>query len=520
MPNEEKEEKERILFCSNNPNASNSCDLPKKVFYEDFNTNEKFFKYKNSQINLKNNTDSRTTKFKEIAQSCIKYKNHPYKLRDLKQFLDYYTTFYDNIYSEFIKTITDFMNGKIESKIDFDYVLTENTIMQNQSFIVYRIINKEKNFKRIGFTSMHPIDRLANYFRKSFAPNIDIKKLNNYHRDLRSLINPNLVPYNSELQPLYAFNNVQDAKVMEMFLTIYENRADNELGYDLSINNEYNKIIGDLYLVIEGTLTGNINPAWKEVPVKDLLKFLKNGLTIPQIMKKFEIKHITTIHNRLRASNIGIKCNGTLFDARAYILKSIIEEAIMNAITEPEKFYQFARKKDVYIFDKYTNKSIFLRKICNYIWGEMLEDLPISKPEVKTMTLSRLRKIKIAQKIFQYAKNPTFNRITKVVEVMKENGYKFRFEREAEYICQWYFGHGYNIVQNNILRTILGKFLNQKSPELSNREITELMGLEFNYKNFHYIRQMIYRVFGALTGEVHRDLAVIKDLIRTGKLGF
>lgn len=465
-------------------------------------------------------SNNRTTKFREIAQSCIKYKNHPYELSDLKQFFDYYTTFYDNIYSEFIKNITDFTNGRIESKVDFDYILTENTIKHNQSFVVYRIINKEKNYNRIGFTSMHPIDRLANYFRKSFAPNIDIKRLNNYHKDLRSLVNPNLIPYHSELQPLYVFNNVQEAKIMEIFLTVYENKADNELGYDLSINNDYNKMIGDLYLAIEGTLTGNVNPAWKKVPVKDLLKFLKAGLTITQIMKELGIKHITTIHNKLRASNIGIKCKGTLFDARAYILKPIIEEAIMNAITEPEKFYQFARKKEVYIFDKYTNKSIFLRKICNYIWGEMLEDLPISKPEIKTITLSRLRKIKIAQKISQYAKNPIFNRIAKVVEVIKESGYKLTYEGEVGYICQWYFGHGYYILQNNILKTILGRLLNQKNPELSNREITELMGLEFNHKNFSCIREMIYRVFGALKGEVPRSLAVIKDLIRTGQVKF
>lgn len=459
-------------------------------------------------------------KFRGIAQSCIKYKNHPYKLRNLKQFLDHYITFYDNIYSEFIKTITDFTNGKIESKVDFDYNLTENTIIHNQSFVVYRIINKEKNYKRIGYASIHPIDRWANYFRKSFAPNIDIKKLSNCHRDLRSLKNPDLIPNYFELQPLYVFNNVQEAKIMEIFLTIYENRADNEFGYDLSTNNKYNRIIGDLYIAIEGALKGNMNPAWKKVPVKDLLKFLKAGLTITQIMKKFGIKHITTIHSRLRASNIGIKCKGTLFDARAYILKPIIEEAVMNAITKPEKFYQFAQKKEVYIFDKYTNKSIFLRKICNYIWGEMLKDLPISKPEIKTITLSRLRKIKIAQKISQYAKNPKFNRIAKVVEVIKESGYKLTYKGEVGYICQWYFGHGYYILQNNILKTILGRLLNQKNPELSNREITELMGLEFNDKNFSCIREMIYRVFGALKGEVPRSLVVIKDLIRTGKVKF
>jgi len=455
--------------------------------------------------------------YKRFAQLSINYINFPYDIVSLNNFRIQYISTYDNLFSGKIQLIKDFTDGKIESIEEYKKKVQKNTINGKRSFIVYRIIDKKRFFVRIGYASDSPADRWRNYFRKAFAPNINLKRISNCHLSMRILNIPSKVEKFFEFQPLFVFNNEEQAKDMEICLILYENGANNDVGYDLTINNEYNKIVGDAYLSISGELKGPLNITWKNIPPKELVKAVKEGLTTTEIMVRFGVEHIQTIHKRLRAYGISIKGTGRQFDARAFVLKPVIEEAILKGLSI-KGLFQLARDNGVYIFDKYKNKINYLRKICDYIWGKMLKHIPVNRSGFKSLSLSRLRKVILARKMFEYTSDLRYNRIAKVIEDMEAQGYVFRYKKEAGKIFTWYFGEGYGSVQNNLLRTILGDYLKQENPELSNREISELLGLEANYQNTKIVLDMIYRVFGALRGKVPRDLEKIKELIRSNKI--
>ena len=57
----------------------------------------------------------------------------------------------------------------------------------------------------------------------------------------------------------YLFPSKGEAQIMEEFLTIYRNRADNKNGYDLKINNEYNQIVGECFeFILSVNLTSQL----------------------------------------------------------------------------------------------------------------------------------------------------------------------------------------------------------------------------------------------------------------------
>jgi len=113
---------------------------------------------------------------------------------------------------------------------------------------------------------------------------------------------------------LYLVDNKGIALVLERFFTIFVNRMDNYIGFDLAINNYYNPIVGNLYF----GKTLDIKPV-------DLIYAIRKYEMEDDILQNFNISSPNTLNKKLILFCIGIDIDGTLFNARAYVLKPFIE---------------------------------------------------------------------------------------------------------------------------------------------------------------------------------------------------
>ena len=183
---------------------------------------------------------------------------------NIKKFLNFYIANYNNSYATQFKEINNFHIIKTYNEF------TERDYSKN--FILYRILNKKNQFKRIGYTGNSAKGRLNSYFYE--IANNNLKPINNFIFDVK---NDGLDHFNEfyEYQIIANENTKKKIKNLERLFTIYENYYDNEVGYDLSINNYYNKIIGDLGDFISGEFNGELSYNWKELPPASLEEAVK-----------------------------------------------------------------------------------------------------------------------------------------------------------------------------------------------------------------------------------------------------
>ena len=467
-------------------------------------------------------SNSRTKSYRELAEMSVVFKDLPRKqISSLTNFLKKYTSKYNNYYATNFRLISDFLFGRITNLADF--IRKRDTIIRDDSnyFIVYKVTNKETGYVRIGYWMGDPASRMRAYLKRSFAPNPP-RTLTNFHKDMRGIGDPNKIPKTFDFQVLYIFKTKTEAKVLEQFLTIYENQAENELGYDLSINNYYNPIIGDLTDSISGALRGELNPSYISVDHKELTKAIKGGLLEKEIRIVVGIKNTQTLSRKLLSYGFSIKNTGTILDARAFFVKPVIEEAAKKDLST-EEFFKLCKKKGIEIFEKSNpnekSKENRLNYMCKYIWSSEFKRLGIEAAP----TYSRVRKYIIAIEANKLMKDPRFNLVGKIREELKSQGFIFRYDQELTVYLKYIFDSNHKLLQNEILYPILSTYLRQDNPELSIEEVTVKLGLDPTKENKKIVFGMIYRVFGQAgsdytSGNKKKSIQQIRIFLRNGQL--
>jgi len=156
---------------------------------------------------------------------------------DLQKFLNFYKSTYNNFYSERFKHL-DVNYNKTEN-IEI-YKTFRDEIIKSQQIpnIVYEIIDLEKGFIRPGRSAASPADRMKYYLTTAFSSSkLDIEPINLYN-EIRKCGSKENALKRFKIVVRYVFPSKNESRIMEEFLTIYRNRANNTLGYDLKINNE------------------------------------------------------------------------------------------------------------------------------------------------------------------------------------------------------------------------------------------------------------------------------------------
>ena len=290
---------------------------------------------------------------------------------DLQQFLNFYLSNYNNFYSERFKYL-DVNYNKIEN---FEvYKTLRDEIIKSKQIpnIVYEIIDIEKGFFRPGRSAASPADRMKYYLTTAFnASNFNIEPINLYN-EIRNCGSKENALKRFKILVRYVFPSKNESRIMEEFLTIYRNRANNTVGYDLKINNEYNKIVGDLFR--RDFLSGALNPLWRDVPPDVLKIHVLYGYDMQTLESIYSVSS-KTIRRRFSAYGFGLRGIYDLTDARAFFLKPIIIEGFKKGLTQ-EEFFEFVNNMGINIFNQYdftpnipNPRGDFYRRTISYIWN-------------------------------------------------------------------------------------------------------------------------------------------------------
>lgn len=231
---------------------------------------------------------------------------------------------------------------------------------------------------------------MENYIYNSKAK-VNLQRLTNCDLDIRKLA-INEIPSNFEFRILYLVDNKGIALVLERFFTIFVNRMDNYIGFDLAINNYYNPIVGNLYF----GKTLDIKPV-------DLIYAIRKYEMEDDILQNFNISSPNTLNKKLILFCIGIDIDGTLFDARAYVLKPFIELAFKKDM-DIDDFSRLCFENNILFFENFSQKVQYLNKVCNHIWNDRIALYFLDeRHNISTITYKRARKIFIAE---SFLKNP------------------------------------------------------------------------------------------------------------------
>ncbi len=430
--------------------------------------------------------------------------------RNVEKFLEFYTKNYDNEFAKNFEIITSLQVLQTKEEL-FRKIHSITNRLKNEYddgiFILYRIINKSKQFVRIGYTS-DIIQRLVIYLQNSFSK--ILKGITNIHLDIRALGDRNKFNDEFEYQIICIVGDEIQILALERLFTIYENRSDNDVGFDLSINNYYNKIVGDLFSYINGEFRNNLHPNWKDVPPDKLEKAFKEFISWDKILNRFpKVNSKVTIMSKAVSYGFSLKGNGSIHDANAYFIKPYIEVAVKKDLNRDQvikylinRGFTFLKK----LSSHPESRHKWLYRILNYIWKSEMH-----KIDYKTATLTRVRWLVIAKEALKLARNPKFNHIGKVQAELLKQGVVLRrpapprYEGELRHILKK-INWSYKQEQNKLLAPILANYLRQKDPQLSVPDIAELFGLD-RVKGKKIIANMIYRIFkeyGENIGEIRQ----------------
>ncbi len=425
--------------------------------------------------------------------------------RNVTRFLNFYIKNYGNAFSKEFKNIVSLHT--IKSKNDFDQKY------DNNSYILYRILNKKRQLVRIGYTSDLPEIRLEHYLSMAFGTP-DKKKEAQIHLDIRALGDIHKFRDRFEFQIISLVNTRGEVKTLERLFTIYENRYKNWLGYDLSINDYYNRIIGDWFDYFDGDYKhSNNHPTLKIVPPETLKNAVKECSTWDEIFARFnrfnkaKIKDPTTIKKKARKYGFTINGTGSKKDMRAFLIKPLLEKLVLKKILDPNEIFVLLKREGFTFLEniggEFWAKQDFLRNIINYIWRSDMEEIINFKKGQWLVT--GLRKLLIYNKVRVLMRNPKYNLVSKAQVELSNQGISLKLKTKKSAISPQYDGEllkifmslnkSYKKEQNAILAPMLTPMLIQENPDLSLGDIAKAFGLVNNVKNKKLIENMINRIF-------------------------
>lgn len=335
--------------------------------------------------------------------------------------------------------------------------------------------------------------------------------------DIRALGASNKFNCEFEYQILCVTNSEKQILALERLFTLYENRYDNDVGYDLSVNNYYNRIIGDLFSYFNGEFRNNLHPNWKDVPPRELTNAIKEFISWHILLDRFpNVNSKSTIMSKLCSYGFFIKGKGSFRDAMAYFIKPLIEIAIKKNLSK-ERIIEFLISKGFTFLENYSNdfeaRHKWLYNILNFIWKSEMHSIGY-----EIATLTRVRWLIIAKEALKLAKNPKFNHLKKVQVELINQGVVLKlpnppsYEGELRHIfkkIKWSFKQE----QNNILAPILANYLRQDDPELSIPDIAELFCLD-RVTGKVIITKMVYRIFKRFV-QNQEHIGKIRQFLRT-----
>ncbi len=439
--------------------------------------------------------------------------------KKVNQFLNYYKKQYKNAYSEDFQGIINIEIVKSLIELENKIRLNKDVISNQKSgnFFIYRIVFKEKQFVRIGKTVDY-VARLIKYLSKAFTSGKTHLDVTNLHLDIRALKNRCYFNNQFEYQILLVSPNLEYVKTTERLLTIYENKYENDIGFDLSINNYYNKIVGDLYDYIDGDFQ-NHHPNWREILPEKIESTIKIHYNWDDILRQFQdIDSITTIMRRAVSFGFTIRGTGCLQDIRAYFMKPIL----INCILKDYNPIQIASNliRGGFTFLKQLSNTIrgrkqWFNKMCNYIWGYEMNKIGFS-----TATIFRVRKLLLFKELLKVARNPKYNTFSKAEGELHKCGIKLKEPNPPKDRGELYGlmknlpleeQFSYKREQNKILAPRFAELLRYDNPRLSVGDIAEKFGLnKYNDKNL--IINMIIRIFQCYVKHP-RSVNVIRDFL-------
>ncbi len=463
-------------------------------------------KDKNSVGNNIKNTFILNKSYTSTAKSAIKKgfttfsitARHIYE-KNIIKFLNSYIVNYDNDFAKRFKNINEV--HIIESIEDFN----ERNVFG--SYILYRIINKKRQIVRIGYTADAIAYRLANYFSQAFS-NLNKNKKSQFHLDIRDLGDIHNFNDIFKFQILCIANTKRKIKNLERLFTIYENRYDNELGYDLSLNDYYNRIIGDWWDYVEGDFKNSeVHPRLKIVPPEVLIDAVKECSTWDKILAKFNkynkvnISDPITVKKKAIKYGFTIKGTGSIKDMRTFFIKPYLEDLVLEKNLDPEKIFMSLKRAGFrYLEDFATEiwgKQGYLRKLVRFIWKSDMEK--IINFQKGQWLLTGLRRLLIYNKAKILMKNPTFNIISKAEKELIKQGISLR-PKSAQYdgdLLKIFakLKRRYKTEQNKVLAPLFATLLVQKDPDLSLGQIASAFGLINTVQNRKLLENLIIRIF-------------------------
>ncbi len=202
----------------------------------------------------------------------------------------FYKWFIKNIKSEYANRFKNInlknsvwnKNSEAQIKAIFDAILKKG----KTPVYIYIIINKETGLVRIGQTKEAPPQRWAKYLSKARHG-----RNGKFYDDVREVIASGKNPNDVFVMKLL---DVQEGSLKgtqsEEFWTIYYNRKINQKGYDLNINLEYNKIVGDLI--------DSPSENFKNIDLDLVISLMKRGVPLTHAAAIIGVSY-TTLQNRV-----------------------------------------------------------------------------------------------------------------------------------------------------------------------------------------------------------------------------
>ncbi len=412
-----------------------------------FATIEEDIRVETNDIPAKNNIINSETRF-------------TLKIKKLQGFLTYYIENYNNIYSKRFKNL-DLNRSKVVTHQV--YIELARKIIQNGQIpcIVYEICDDKKGWIRIGWSSHSPDERMKWYLNKSFSPSLPPDMANIYY-EMAKNGSKRQAQARFDMRVRYVFPTKGEALIMEEFLTIFRNRANNPSGYDLTINNEYNKIVGELFKRhIGGRFpSGSLNPKWRDVPPIPLADAILEGSEMNELESLFSVS-AKTIRRRFRAYGYGVKDIYDLKDARAFLLKPIIIEGFKKGLNQ-KNFFKNCRNEGIGIFDrfkfvlnKFNDRGAFFRRMLDQIWD--------------TSKHKEARHLVIADYILSVITRPDITPGDAEAELKKF--IKFKYRGEFAQICNNAFGIDFRGKRDDLFKPIIEKLAleNKNEPKIQLR---------------------------------------------------
>jgi len=477
----------RDYSCTKNPTNRRSMET---INSEDF----KYFSIDNTVM---------TEKSIHSFNKASTFTHFKIDLKELQGFLDCYNENYNNIYSKRFKNLDLNRNYVVNREIYFE--LVKRIIQKGQlPYIVYEICDNETGWIRVGWSSHSPDERMSWYLIRSFSPKLPADMANIYY-EMATCGSKRRALARFDMKVRYVFPTKGEAQILEEFLTIFRNRANNTNGYDLTINNQYNKIVGDLFKRgLRGSFpSGSLNPKWSDVPPIPLSDSVLNGSEMNELEALFGVSS-KTIRRRFKVYGYGMKGTYDLKDSRAFLLKQIIIEGFKKALNQ-ENFFNYCETNGIEIFNRYkfipnkeNPRGSFFRRIIKQIWGTS------KHREARYLVLGDYILTAITR--INITSGEAENELRKIID--------FKYTGEFARICNFVFDMDFIKKRDEIFRPLVEDlailYRNEYDIQL---KIAIELGLcteydpnEIRDKASHWVAQYVHRNYGVRLRELPRSL--------------